>query len=96
MKIRGTRIILIKSFETIPGPGPERVVASGAVDTHSFAANQHLSVLEISEISVSRGHLEIKVLIISIWHSIVSAPSARKILHALEVGDFPEMYFIFR
>ena len=49
MKILGPRIIVVKSFETMPGATPERVVASGAVDTHSFAANQHLSVLEISE-----------------------------------------------
>ena len=49
MKIRRTRIILIKSFDTIPGATPERMVASGMVCTHPIYANQHLSVSEISE-----------------------------------------------
>ena len=32
------------------------------------------------KISMTRGHTKIKVLIVCIWHSIVSAPSARKVL----------------
>ena len=77
MKIRGPRIILVKSFETMPGATPEPMVASGVSVKYSIAANQHLSVLEISENPVTRGHTKIKVLIVCICHSIVSAPSAR-------------------
>ncbi len=61
MKIRGPRIILVKSFETVPGATPEPMVASGVSVKYSIAANQHLSVLEISENPVTRGHTKIKV-----------------------------------
>ena len=68
----------IKTFETMRGATPEPMVASGVSVKYSFAAHQHLSVSEIPENQRYREHLEIKVLLVGLWHSNVSAPSARK------------------
>ena len=42
MKILRTTIIFVKSFKTMPGATPERVVASGVVCTHPVPANPHI------------------------------------------------------
>ena len=61
------------------------MVASGATCTHSFAAHQHLSVSEIPENPLAREHTKIQVLLVRLWHSNVSAPSARKIIFKLRI-----------
>ena len=53
MKIRSTRIIPVKSFETIPGQSPERVVASESCDTRPIPSTKNQKFL-IVDLSVPR------------------------------------------
>ena len=78
MKILGPRIIVVKSFETMPGATPERVVASGVVGPRPISANPHHVIFENPKKAVTRGQPKIKVPWVCIWHTNVSAPSARK------------------
>ena len=61
MKNLRTGIILVKSFETMPGATPERVVASGVVCTRPISANPHLVIFENPKIAVTRGQAKTKV-----------------------------------
>ena len=61
MKILRTGIILVKSFETMPGATPERVVASGTVGARPISANPHLVIFENPKNAVTREQAKSKV-----------------------------------